>query len=250
MYSIRHAAGKGIGAFTTTSVPRGTRLLAERPLLTVKSERDAYRAIGRLPATDRAWLRGLTTTASQQHSVVNWIATAWSLMRSGNIPSVIAVREYNTVVPVFRNNNFNIGSGIQAMFRNISRLNHSCLPNCQGNLNEATEKFTIHAIRPIAPDEEITISYLDEHLQTRESRQNQLRHQYGFDCNCPLCDLNSSTARDREQRRTQMREKVEKNAKLAALTNRGSVQAELALLVDMIHIFEDEEVAGRELATM
>ena len=46
---------------------------------------------------------------------------------------------------------------------NIARyVNHSCAPNCESSLED--ERVFFYALRDIAPDEELTIDYGEEHF--------------------------------------------------------------------------------------
>ncbi|XP_020257027.1 histone-lysine N-methyltransferase ASHR1 isoform X2 [Asparagus officinalis] len=74
-----------------------------------------------------------------------------------------------------------LGTGLYPV---ISIINHSCIPNCvlvfEGRL------AIIRALEPIAKGKEILISYI-ETAATTKTRQNDLKKQYFFTCNCPRC---------------------------------------------------------------
>jgi hypothetical protein len=79
----------------------------------------------------------------------------------------------------------------------ISLINHSCEPNafirCDTTPTEDTTSLSphgttsVHALRSIAKDEEITISYIDTSM-LRSKRQQELKERYFFDCACELCE--------------------------------------------------------------
>jgi len=71
-----------------------------------------------------------------------------------------------------------------AVYINASLLNHSCRPNAFPIFDGCT--LYIKALRPIAKDEEIFISYSDSKV-TRAERQDALYSIYRFKCTCPLC---------------------------------------------------------------
>lgn len=91
------------------------------------------------------------------------------------------------------------GSGITrvgvALFFWLHLANHSCLPNAfftasamDGDSGEVL--MTLHALRPISPDEEICISYLDGRtllLHTLTQRRAALQRRFGFLCTCARC---------------------------------------------------------------
>ena len=64
-----------------------------------------------------------------------------------------------------------------AVFETICRINHSCLPSCHHEWNPAIGADgleTVHALRAIAPGEELSISYLMPAGRTRAERQQRL----------------------------------------------------------------------------
>ena len=149
MYETRHAGVKGFGAFATRPIPRGTRIISERPLLAVDSERHVFAATRALSERDRSALLRLSISPIRRSSVLSWTETAWHVTRHAvldifrtrrddgaktRLPSLIrTIGQYPTILNVFRNNNFDLGRGNgQAVFHDTSRLNHACVPNAQG----------------------------------------------------------------------------------------------------------------------
>ena len=61
---------------------------------------------------------------------------------------------------------------------------HPPPPNAQGM--RGTNKLTMIARRTIHPGEELTLPYVNFHLD-REDRRMMLRELYGFWCSCPKC---------------------------------------------------------------
>ena len=76
-----------------------------------------------------------------------------------------------------------------AVFAQASRLNHDCKPNAIHVWNNTTNKGTIHALRYIGADEEITISYCQEGRYDRKTRQHWIKTYHFFDCICYTCLL-------------------------------------------------------------
>ena len=66
---------------------------------------------------------------------------------------------------------------------NISRINHSCCPNCENIFNEG--KIEITANQNISAGQEITISYINDFKNFKERQENC--HKLGFVCSCELC---------------------------------------------------------------
>lgn len=72
--------------------------------------------------------------------------------------------------------------------------NHSCAPNAHASF-EGT-MLRLRALRPIAPDEEVCISYVDI-ARPRRARQADLLNGYGFLCLCARCASPAEDARER-----------------------------------------------------
>ncbi|KAK8139326.1 lysine methyltransferase [Apiospora sp. TS-2023a] len=75
------------------------------------------------------------------------------------------------------------------VFPEISRMNHDCRPNADYYFDVETFTHNIHAVRPIAAGEEITVSYIDP-VQSRQERLQRLNTSWHFPCSCSLCAQN------------------------------------------------------------
>lgn len=265
MYEIRLAGSKGLGVFATALIPRGTRIFSERALFTIPRDGDVLAASRVLSEQSKRMLMQLSPQISKELSLIRWTQVVWYTVRSTasdvyarlrgfggsalSMPSRASVREHMSVLSIFRNNNFNLGDK-QAVFPRISRLNHSCQPNAQGNFNEALGRFNVHATRDIKADEELTLNYLPEHGAVRATRQGMLLAGYGFECGCPACDMSSPLGQAGEQRRSQVHERLRLYAEQAANEDVAKPEAELEMTMMLIGLFEDESLVGRELSTM
>ncbi|KAK5816048.1 hypothetical protein F5H01DRAFT_413485 [Linnemannia elongata] len=74
--------------------------------------------------------------------------------------------------------------GLALYVQSMPFMNHSCLPNCVYTFKGS--RVECRVIRNIQPGEELTISYIDQ-IGTTQERQKQLKEQYHFTCDCPLC---------------------------------------------------------------
>jgi hypothetical protein len=244
--------------FAARSIPKGTRILAERPTFTITSDRDLIPAFKRISSEERTFIKELSrNTTTQKPPILDTGEAIWHLARSALSNGLFSVSEYKTLLAAFRNNSFDIGDSRRAIFHDTSRLNHSCLPNAQGNFNTALGAFTIHTVHSVAENEEILISYLDEHGGVRASRQARLLEGYGFVCECPACDTTGSRGQEGERRRKVVRQKLvdftneaAKKAIDAGKEGERDLKGELGILLELVKMFEKEGLVGRELATM
>lgn len=265
MLEVRRAGAKGLGLFAKTAIQKGSRLISERPtlaLLTSKTASDIFPAAALISPADRR--RVLDLSSHNSSPFLRWSQVLGFTIkrlftdltqRTGPliVPSVRSLKEHLEILSIFRTNSFSIGgtSNIhQAIFAKVARLNHSCVPNTQGNFHDGLGCFNVHATRDIKADEELTISYLPEHGASQSSRQKSLVDGYGFACDCPACDLTTPRGRDGESRRLAMQEELGEFARRIEETGIRSLKAELETTRSYIRLFEQEGIAGRELSTM
>ncbi|KAK0375564.1 TPR domain-containing protein [Colletotrichum melonis] len=241
MFTVRQAIGKGLGVFASRPILTGQRILTDQALLTITSSdsNSILRQAQFLSTADRDSLLSLSTNSSKS-SIFSWVESIW---RSKSAPQDTVSN--HTILNIFRNNNFNIGNQTQALFPQVARLNHSCVPNAQGNFNKDLNAFTIHATRNIEPEEEITISYLDEHLGLRQSRQTALHDGYGFTCGCSACSPTTSSEAG-EVRRAEIQRKLELFAEAAS----EDPEDEFKMMLALLDAHEAEAIRGREVSTM
>jgi hypothetical protein len=190
-YEIRGIPGKGYGCFALKSIPRGTRILTDSPLLIVPMadymKADIEAAFDALtPARKEAYF---TLHSGHGQNPADWpsqIHPSVGARDRQRIEEQHAARTgpSATLISIFQTNCMEMGAGA-AVFLHTSRFNHSCVPNACFAWNAGIGKETIHTMRDVAAGEEITISYVDgEH--DKRLRAWELRH-YGFVCGCEAC---------------------------------------------------------------
>jgi hypothetical protein len=250
MFRVSQAGAKGFGVFATQPIARGTRIIADRILLSVDNrDTSVLDAAARLSPEDLRGLLSLSMNNAKRKSL-GYLATAvW-----GSFPSLASITQSRDILNVFYNNNFSLSgpNGRQAVFLTVARLNHSCVPNAQGNLNTALpgSQFTIHALREIAEEEEITISYLHGELGIRSARQRRLKDGYGFECACEICSANDSGERHEQSHRRRLKIQQMLADFSAQQTATGGTCREFDLTKAVINAYEEEGLAGRELASL
>jgi hypothetical protein len=263
MYEIRGAGAKGLGVFAQSHIPRGTRIFSEKPLLSITHAQDAgdiFTASRLLAPNQRGRLLGLSNHTTIELSILRWNQAAWYTLKSTlaalssfALPKRLSLSEHVRILSIFRSNAFNLGSMSsiqQALFERISRINHSCLPNAQGNFHEGLGRFNIHATRDIERDEELTLNYLHERGAVRASRQESLETGYGFLCQCPACDMGTKEGSGGEKARIKMSETLRRYAEGAQTHGVKGVEAELVVLNAFLKLMEGEGIAGREVSVL
>ena len=81
-------------------------------------------------------------------------------------------------------------SGASSVFGQVSRINHSCCPNVHHSWNELHGELTLHAACDIEEGTELSICYIPLAVARgvpRQVRQERLRANFGFWCECEMC---------------------------------------------------------------
>ncbi|RSL59069.1 hypothetical protein CEP53_005939 [Fusarium sp. AF-6] len=186
-YSIRRVPGnnKGYGIVAASKIPKGTRILAEAPLI-------------RLPRE----------VGSKYHARVS-IAAKLSKFPpeygKGYRELCNAYPDDDKEVAIALTNALPLGpkSSDSGVFLQASRFNHSCLPNAQETWNENLGKLTVHACVDIEEGQEITINYLKK-LACRKDRQQALEDNCRFRCVCSLCSASVAERRLSDKRQEEI----------------------------------------------
>ncbi|KAI0490439.1 hypothetical protein F4859DRAFT_8000 [Xylaria cf. heliscus] len=103
---------------------------------------------------------------------------------------------------IFRTNSFSTGfhdgkSKFQSLFATVSRINHSCRPNCAYFFDPNTFTQNVVAARYIQPGEELSIAYIDPILPQAE-RFKKLKA-WGFECSCERCSASATKVAESDQ---------------------------------------------------
>jgi hypothetical protein len=252
MYLVSSAGIKGLGVFATKLIPRGTRIISERPAFGIRHDQgpgDVYLAFRLLRDNDRAKVLELSGHATKKLELMRWVHVLWYTARSGGFPSLRSLQQHKALLNIFRSNAFSLNSGSrfsQAIFPQIARMNHTCIPNAQANFNDQTDRMNVHALRDIVPEEEITLCYLDDAGEMWRQGREQNLASYGFKCDCPICDIYDPAADKSAERRLDIMNTMLQIRDMPE--EKRSKAVELEALMKIIELMRKEGVAGRELA--
>jgi len=184
-FEICETAGKGVAMFAARELRVGERVIAERPLVRWRvrrgeSQDGRLRSFARVVDALDAPTRSAFLALSQADHLGDGDARGQRTMMGTWLTNALPIN-YEAA----ENDEHDEG----AVFSQISRINHACVPNCHHEWNASLGRETVQAIAPIALGEEISINYLMPAGRTRTERQALLRKQFGFDCGCTLCSL-------------------------------------------------------------
>ncbi|KAL7793120.1 hypothetical protein V8C37DRAFT_113266 [Trichoderma ceciliae] len=187
-FEERALPGRGRGLVANKTLHRGDRIFAHTPILMLDGD-----SFGDLEQKD--WLE-------LEHVAVNSLPPQTKMMFS----ALYGRPKTDPTSDRIDTNAFELGleeATHYAVFPEIARLNHDCRPNAVYFFDRQTLTHYVHAITDITPGTEITITYINPHMQ-RLQRLQKLSSIWGFDCSCSLCSLHPELARASDERLAQI----------------------------------------------
>ncbi|KZV74907.1 SET domain-containing protein [Peniophora sp. CONT] len=223
VYKVRAVEGRGLGVFATENIKAGDLILAERPLLIKRAADYAY---GRSGLSQEEMLR-----ASFVHLEKNmeYLCSRMSPEALKSFKSLYNSHQTDGSGPltgILRTNGFGLGindptaqaddttkGAYTCVGAVASRFNHNCSPSASYNFNVPSFSMEIHAVRPIAKGEEITVAYTTLAVPAA-TRQVDLKP-YGFACSCPACKDPATSDKERARVLTCLLPKTSQGVKYA-----------------------------------
>ncbi|KAK4212573.1 hypothetical protein QBC37DRAFT_465571 [Rhypophila decipiens] len=199
---VKSVTGKGLGAIATRRILKGEKVLVDR--VAVLSAAEYPEDISRKQVQD------LLAKAVEQLPEPEMVL---KLSRKGRGEE----QGFSVVEDLLLSNSFLVevgGQSLMGLFGDLARFNHACEPNTNMRFSEKTLAMTIVASRDIEPGEELTISYIDATLPSKD-RQSTLQKIWGFRCTCPLCRLSRHQRRASDERRTEIQTLRQETIELA-----------------------------------
>lgn len=255
MITVRSAGLKGLGVFATTNIPRGTRIFAETPVFGIRADqgpKHVYPAFKALQSDVKATIRALSAHTTRELGLMRWVHVLWYTVSTLTVPRMDGLRKHKRLLDMFRSNAFSLNGGTryeQAIFPDIARLNHECIPNSQANFNDGADAMHVHTIRDIRADEELTLSYLDDAGEMTTGARQEKLESYGFVCGCTICTIGSAEAIESVARRQAMLDVTSALSHTNSQTlDTPSKNLELQALLKVMALMRSEGLVGRELA--
>lgn len=235
MYAVQDVPGKGKGLVATQKFAKGKRIITEAPLLTMPPLDNTKR----LSNEDRRRLRQTVDRLAQSKrdaffSLHNAFPDGADADYVGRVRTNALELDFLPTVanyepPIYDSDTDNDEESDKdeedseddedktdvGIFKDASRINHSCENNAHNNWNEKIKRYTVQALRDIEKGEEITINYISytSCFHTREERQKKLRKRYAFECRCGLCTLPQMESDEHDSTVMELREGKEEALK-------------------------------------
>ncbi|EPE10882.1 set domain-containing protein 5 [Ophiostoma piceae UAMH 11346] len=209
LWEVRMTADKGRGLFAVVDITRGTRLLTENPLVTVKPPPivpgRGFQLSAMLAPVEEAF-HSLTPKQQEEYLSCHEVRFGDEGRDEDAAAAMAKTKSKTTTVSggrllrILRSNAYNMQDGRVGLYPNVALINHDCRPNVLNtDLKGSVYKVeglqrVIVATRDIQAGEEIVTTYVPL-LADTETRRTRL-NQYGFVCNCASC----RSSRDDEER--------------------------------------------------
>ncbi|TDL24145.1 SET domain-containing protein [Rickenella mellea] len=183
-FSIQHVSGYGNGMVANRAIKTGETILFERPIVVYPSvfichEDHPRGQWGELEDLYEAGFPALGETERSLYLEL-WNCKPLTGTLGNKIMGLARTNGLNTTFT--RSKHLPVYAGV---FPTISRCNHSCGPNASAKFNEETMAMRLFSRRPIAPGEQIMISYVAPLMYA--PRQEELKRKYLFTCECNYC---------------------------------------------------------------
>ncbi|KAI1177157.1 hypothetical protein F4777DRAFT_587391 [Nemania sp. FL0916] len=184
-FYVEEIPGKGIGLRANRTIPKGEVLLVRAPTLVVQTD-----AVNELNVAVRNRMYELALARLPKERRDGFLA-----QMGHSIHNKIDVNSFQ----IFVHGAGEKGTSHLSCYPEVARLNHDCRPNVHYHITNAT--ITALASRDIQQGEELTVSYVDVFLPSKERKQRI--QSWGFECACALCQgpKNETAASDKRLHR-------------------------------------------------
>ncbi|KAI1393980.1 SET domain-containing protein [Hypoxylon trugodes] len=197
-------------AFATTNIRRGTRIIAEAPLVMVPPVSDDeelsefLKIVNTLPEATVAEMvkifcqpsvaNGIKDNTYVQrevwgfHKARRWKDNDGNILQGKKLQK--AVKKSLNLCAIYLTNNVQLGPAGkygEGVFSLYSRVRHSCVPNAHNSWNPTIGRLTIHAIHDIKAGDQIYVDYTGNVCRTRQQRAFSLSATWGITCDCTAC---------------------------------------------------------------
>ncbi|KAI6351704.1 hypothetical protein MCOR25_009783 [Pyricularia grisea] len=210
MYELRDSPGKGKGLFASAAgIRQGDCIIAEAPILTVdlarfrlppaELELHLEEKLQSLEDDQRAEFMSLSTNgANENHPLSSRFLTNALGTDEDDDDRQEQQKQQQQQQQGRRQPYYN---AVPAVFRNASRLNHSCVPNCHFSWDRTARTCLVHAITDVSPGDELTVAYDSRGTaQTKADMETTM----GFRCACPRCTLPPEEVSRSDERRREL----------------------------------------------
>ena len=183
LVEIRNSPGRGRGLFARSDLKAGTVVVEDVALVRLTVPHTPA-TLAKFVAQLRSEVRTLDEDRQEEFFSLHIARPELSSKDRGEL-RMMAVYQANavTIKELDKLKGKYLGT---AVFPVISRINHSCKPNCVWSFNTAQGVAEVRCVRDVKMGEEILANYVNP-LSSRADRQTVLTAKYNFTCDCEVC---------------------------------------------------------------
>jgi len=186
-FVLKPVAEKGRGLFATRNIPRGTNVLEEFPILTLKEDGKIKDEFQKLPRAKQDKVLNLHDPGNDDDPVSKRLDR---IMDDNNNFVHVSIESIQpeTQLPATHD--------MRLIYLNVCLVNHSCNPNCfRSKVDLKTFRETLTTLIDVKKGEELTCNYMvgkevsnPENIGlTYEERQLKISRLFWFKCSCEEC---------------------------------------------------------------
>lgn len=233
--------GSDQGLFANQTIKRGTRIISERPILTLAAPGDqldelmsAYENLSKANQEQVWTLRPAAPGASEQLASLRFLtdrlafdlqniifkpAATRTTQEQGTLDEMLPKLEHAmnvwriaarwhanrcsmTDLPVDERSSLPRGTPITGLFIERAHIRHSCVPNCFASFDSNLSRMNVHVTRDVAAGEELTLSaFADNMYYSVAQDRKDELSAWGLTCECEACDTQHARFRIHEEAR-------------------------------------------------
>ncbi|KAF4629061.1 hypothetical protein G7Y89_g9088 [Cudoniella acicularis] len=224
----RHNSGKGIRA--NRALPAGFRVLTEKPIFSTDTTFLTEQASGQRERAVASQLQGIPKAAKDVINKMNNHYPYTDTEQFAAYESTPVTGTIKTHAIPFTVDELGERADWIGIFPTISWINHSCHPNVQQSWNSALKAVTLHTIRDVEEDEELTISY----IPGGRINTSYLYNVFNFRCSCTWCMLPD------EDRQHSDRNRFRISSLRQRLPEEKIIPAALKIAHELVDLLEEE----------
>ena len=211
-FGIQKIEGKGNGLVANRKICFGEIIFREKPLLVINNNASENYEDWCQYVVDK-----VEQLSSENKKVYTTLADNPAFSKTSEMLFIKFKKDYTEerlkYLRILRTNGINVDDqgDTTCVYSRFSLINHSCDPNSMRNLEDGAEmEVTVTAARDIPKGEEILIKYFNQEAAglIREKRRLKLLN-WGFQCNCDVCNLASDPLKVNEKLRETLQEAKE-----------------------------------------
>ncbi|KAF2432668.1 SET domain-containing protein [Tothia fuscella] len=198
-YTVNAIPGRGNGLVANQVIDPGTKIIVEEPLIEIDigvawSALDSFNfftqqqnvldnAVNGLTPAKRGYFRALSHDSNNNTNISSLQRNSFSEESEVDVPGTT---DKDTTLRVYRY---------------ISLINHSCIPNAMYVWELPRARGVIRAVKRIETGQEIFLAYHLADWWDGTSRRASLNTEYDFVCTCPACPVPARVYRNQDARR-------------------------------------------------